>query len=288
MRKLIDGGHFFEGARWRDGHWYVSDLYAHHVLKIAPDGSSEVIAKVEQQPSGLGWLPDGSMLIVSMLDRKILRMMPGGLVQLHADIFDLTVSIANDMVTDNHGNSYVGNLGFDLFSGEAPRAADLVHVAPDGNARIVAKDLLFPNGMVVTPDGKTLIVAETFGGRLSAFTIAPDGSLSDRRIWASVGITPPWDSLETLGTTNIMPDGCAIDAEGCVWMADAMGGRVVRVAENKGIVEEIYAPDGLGLYSCALGGEKGNELLLCCAPDYDDVARKAKAEAALYVVRISG
>ncbi len=288
MKKLLGNGHFFEGARWREGHWWVSDLYAKTVLKISPDGISTVVATVDQQPSGLGWLADGTLLVVSMKDRRVLRVAADGSTSLHADIRDLTGSFANDMVTDVRGNAWVGNMGFDLFTGEAPRPADLVHIAPDGTARRAASDLLFPNGMVVTPDNRSLIVAETFGGRLTAFTIAPDGSLHDRRIWAQVGITPEWDSLESLGRTDLMPDGCALDEDGCVWMADAMNGRVLRVAEGKGIVGQIDAPNGMGLYSCAIGGRDGRDLLVCTAPDYDDVKRAAKAEAELHVMRIDG
>jgi sugar lactone lactonase YvrE len=286
MKQLLAGGHFFEGARWRDGHWWVSDLYAHTVLKIAPDGRSEIVARVAQQPSGLGWLADGTLLIVSMKDRRVLRLNADGTTALHADILALTGSLANDMATDGRGNAWVSNLGFDLFTGEAPRPADLVHIAPDGNARIAAEGLLFPNGMVVTPDNRTLIVAETFGGQLTAFTITDDGTLVDRRIWATVGITPQWDSLHTLGQTDIMPDGCALDDEGCVWMADAMNARVVRVAEDKGIIAEIRAPVGMGLYACALGGPNRTELLLCTAPDYDDVKRAQNREAVLFVTEL--
>jgi sugar lactone lactonase YvrE len=146
--------------------------------------------------------------------------------------------------------------------------------------------MLFPNGMVVTADDRTLIVAETFGGRLTAFTIANDGSLHDRRIWAQVGITPTWQSMHSLGQTDIMPDGCALDADGCVWMADAMGARVAQVAETGGIIGEVRAPEGMGAYSCALGGEDGRDLLICSAPDFDDAKRKARAEAVLFVTRI--
>jgi sugar lactone lactonase YvrE len=287
MRKLYGGGHFFEGARWRDGYWWVSDLYARQVLKISSDGAATAIAYVEQQPSGLGWLADGTLLVVSMKDRRVLRLGADGRTSVHADIYALTGSLANDLVTDRRGHAYVTNLGFDLFNGEKPRAAALVHIAPDGAAHIGAEDLLFPNGLVVSADGKTLIVAETFGGRLTAFSIAGDGSLHERRVWARVGITPSWDSLETLATADIMPDGCAIDPEGCVWMADAKGGRVVRVAENAGIVDEVRAPEGLGAYSCALGGPRLDQLLICAAPDYSDVARKAAAQAELYTVDLS-
>ena len=286
MRTLVTGGHFYEGARWHQGCWWVSDLYAHTVLRIAPDGTGTVVARVEQQPSGLGWLADGTPLVVSMLDRRVLRIGADGTTSVHADIKALTGGLANDMVTDARGNAWVSNLGFDFFAGEGPRPADLVHIAPDGVARIAAPDMLFPNGMVVTRDGGTLIVAETFGGRLTAFTIAPDGSLHDRRIWAQVGITPAWDSMHSLGQTDIMPDGCALDDEGCVWMADAMGGRVVQVAESRGIVRQIRAPAGMGAYACALGGADGRDLLICSAPDFDDGKRKAKAEAVLYLTRI--
>lgn len=285
MKTLISGGHFFEGARWHDGNWWVSDLYAHHVLKIAPDGTATVVARVEQQPSGIGWLPDGTPLVVSMIDRRVLRIAADDTTRLHADIRALTGGFANDMATDSRGNAWVSNLGFDFFAGEGPRPADLVHIAPDGTARVAAPAMLFPNGMVVTPDDRTLIVAETFGGRLTAFTIAPDGSLHDRRIWATVGITPAWDSMHSLGQTDIMPDGCALDADGCVWMADAMGGRVVKVAENVGIIDEVRAPAGMGAYSCALGGADGRDLLICSAPDFDDQKRKARPEAVLYLAR---
>jgi len=287
MRKLPVSGHYFEGARWRDGHWWVSDLYAPQVLKIAPDGTSTVVATVEQQPSGLGWLADGTLLVVSMKDRRVLRVQPDGTTRLHADILALTGSLANDMATDRRGHTYVSNLGFNLFIHEAPRMAAVVHVAPDGRADIAAADLLFPNGMVVTDDQKTLIVAETFGGRLMAFTIGADGSLSERRVWAQVGITPAWDSLDSLFKTDIMPDGCTIDAQGCVWMADAMGGRVVRVREGAGIIDEIRVPEGLGVYSCAVGGAKRDRLLICTAPDYDDVKCKAAKNAGLYEADLS-
>jgi sugar lactone lactonase YvrE len=287
MHKLLDNGHFFEGARWRDGCWWVSDLYAHHVLRITPEGEVNFVAHVEGQPSGLGWLPDGTLLVVSMKDRRVMRVDPDGSTRLHADIHDLTGSYANDMVTDARGNAYVGNLGFNLFIGEQPRPADLVHVAPNGTARIVAGDMLFPNGMVVTPDGKTLVVAETFGGQLTAFTIAPDGSLTDRRIWATVGIKPPWTSLDALLQTDIMPDGCSMDKQGCIWMADAMNGRAVRIAESVGIIDEIQAPEGLGLYSCAVSLSSDTKLLVCLAPDYHEENRKSKNEACLYSITIN-
>jgi sugar lactone lactonase YvrE len=286
MKTLLSGGHFFEGARWHHDFWYVSDLYARHVLRIAVDGTSEILATVPKQPSGLGWLPNGDLLIVSMKDRRLLRRDANGVLTEHANITSLTGSFANDMVTDGLGRAYVGNLGFNLFTGESPKSTTIVRVDPDGKAVIAADQMLFPNGMVVTPDNKTLIVAETFGARLTAFTIAADGTLYDRRIWATVGKAPSWDSLHTLGQTDFAPDGCTLDKEGCVWLADALNGRVARIAEGKGIVAEIKAPDGRGLYSCTLGGSNGRQLLICTAPDFDDTKRTAKAEAVLYTVEV--
>ncbi|MGQ0622168.1 MAG: SMP-30/gluconolactonase/LRE family protein [Panacagrimonas sp.] len=282
MKQLLDGGKFFEGPRWHEGHWYVSDLYQGHVLKITTRGEASVVAEVPQQPSGLGWMPDGSLLVVSMLDRKLLRRHPDGRLSQHADLVPYTGGLANDMVVDRHGRAYIGNLGFDLFGGGAPAHADIVMVETDGRCRIVADDVKFPNGMVITPDGRTLIVAETFGGNLLAFDIADDGSLSRRRDWARIGNTPSWESVGAMLQTSFAPDGLALDAEGHVWAADALNGRACRFAPGGAIGETVIAPNGWGLYSCALGGEDGKTLLVCVAPDFHDGHRKAKAEATLY------
>jgi sugar lactone lactonase YvrE len=286
MERLVEGGHFFEGARWRRGHWWVSDLYARHVLRIAPDGSQEVVARLDGQPSGLGWLPDGRLLIVSMEAMRIMRLETDGSLAVHAELRDHVGFWANDMIVDRRGRAYVSNMGFNLFVGAPPKPADLVCVAPEGTVRIVATNLLFPNGMVVTPDGRTLVVAESFGNRMSAFTIGEDGSLSDRRTFAEFGPPPSWASVEDFMMADFAPDGCALDAEGCVWVADALHNRVCRVAEGGEIRQELRTPEGLGIYSCALGGPDGHMLLMCAAPDFADTARKAKAEAVLYVHRV--
>jgi hypothetical protein len=286
MKKLLDGGHFFEGPRWHAGSWYVSDLFAHHVLKISVDGKAEIFATLPEQPSGLGWLPNGDMLVVSMKNRRVMRRSADGTLREHANITAQTDSFANDMVVDGLGRAYVGNLGFNLFVGDAPKPTALACVMPDGKAFVASAPLQFPNGLVVTPDNKTLIVAETFGARLSAFTIADDGTLHDQRVWAQCGTAPPWDSARTLGQTDFAPDGCVLDAEGCVWVADALNGRVVRVAEGKGIIASIKAPEGMGLFSCALGGKNGRQLLVCTAPDFDETRRTEKAEAILYTVEV--
>lgn len=287
MERFVDDGYFFEGARWRDGHWWVSDLYAHHVRRIAPDGTSQVVVQLDCQPSGLGWLPDGRLLIVAMQNMRLMRLESDGSLRRHAELANHLGFWANDMAVDPRGYAYISNLGFNMWIGEQPKPADLVCVAPDGTVKTVASELLFPNGMVVTPDGKTLVVAETFGNRMSAFSIGENGALSDRRIFAKFGPPPSWVSVEEFVKEDFGPDGCAVDAEGCVWVADALHNRICRVADGGAILEELKTPENFGIYSCALGGPDGHSLLMCTAPDYDQDARKAKAEAILYVERVA-
>jgi sugar lactone lactonase YvrE len=273
LRTLVDGGSFFEGPRWHDGRWWVSDFYRRTVFSIEPGGRAEAVLEVEGMPSGLGWMPDGSLLVVSMTDRRILRRRPDGAPAVHADLAEHVGGPLNDLVVDRSGRAYAGNFGFDLMAGEPPRPTVLVRVDPDGSAQIAAGGLRFPNGAVITPDGRTLILAETFGGRLSAWAIAPDGSLGDRRVWARPD-------------GRFSPDGCTLDAEGHVWAADAVGGRAARVAPGGAIVDEVRAPEGLEFFACQLGGEDGRTLLLCAAPDFDAHARRAAREAVLLTTTV--
>lgn len=285
LTTLLDGGHFFEGPRWRDGHWWVSDFYAHHVLKIAPDGTSQVVLEIDGQPSGLGWMPDGSMLVVSMTDGKLLRQTPDGTVTEHADFSAHVGGLANDMVVDSAGRAYVGSFGFDLMAGADPAPTSLVKVDPDGTVSVAATNMLFPNGAVITPDGATLIVGETLGCRYTAFDIGADGSLSNRRVWAQLAPTPTLGSLvDTMGQIAVGPDGCGLDAHGRIWMADAFGARAALVAQGGEILDEVTAPDGLGMYACAIGGDDGNTLLICCAPDFLEHNRLSATEAVLVTV----
>lgn len=284
---LVDGGTFFEGPRWRDGRWWVSDFYRHVVETVTPDGDVEQVLEVPGQPSGLGWLPDGSLLAVSMRDLALVRRHPDGEVTTHADLSGVLAHLANDMVVTADGHAYVGSFGFDLMAGEDPSTSRLAHVAPDGTVGVAAEDVAFPNGMVVTPDGSTLIVGETIGCGYTAFTIGPDGSLSDRRTWAQLAPRPTLGSFEeTLPQVTVAPDGCALDAEGAIWFADAMGARLVRVAEGGEFLEEQPAPGGGGVFACMLGGEDGRTLLACCAPDFAEDARAASREASLWTLQV--
>jgi sugar lactone lactonase YvrE len=232
-------------------------------------------------------MPDGSLLVVSMRDHRILRWTAETGATLHADVSEHCGGHLNDMVVDRDGRAYVGNFGFDLMAGADPAPAALIRVDPDGSASVAAEDLLFPNGSVITPDGQTLIVGETAGARYTAFTIADDGSLSDRRVWAQVAPTPELTTLaETLGQLQFGPDGCGLDAEGHIWAADEVGARCVRLAPGGAIVDEIRAPDGLDVFACMLGGDDGRTLLMCAAPDFGEEARSAAREAVLLTATV--
>jgi sugar lactone lactonase YvrE len=288
VETLLEGGHFFEGPRWRDGRWWVSDFYSRNVQAITPDGSAEEVVRFDGQPSGLGWMPDGTLLVVSMRDHKLLRVGADGSVSEHADVGEHCGGHLNDMVVDAEGRAYVGNFGFDLMAGADPQETVLVRVDPDGTVSVAAGGLRFPNATLITPDGRTMLVNETMAARISAFTIGADGSLSDHRIWAQVADTPPLTTMEEgLGLLHFAPDGGCLDAEGCVWAADALGNRCCRVAEGGEIVEELRAPDGLGIYACMLGGDDGRTLLMCAAPDFFEAPRKAAREAVLLTERVS-
>jgi sugar lactone lactonase YvrE len=243
---LLDGLAFAEAPRWHDGALWFSDFFLQQVLRVDAQGRCEVMAELPNQPSGLGWAPDGRLLVVSMLDHRLMRLDPGGLVTV-AELGAFATGPCNDMVVDARGGAYIGNFGFDLFAEPVVRrSAALVYVAPDGMARIVAEGLEFPNGAVITPDGRTLIVAETWGRRLSAFRIAADGSLHDRRVWAALD--------------KLAPDGICLDAEGAVWVASPRGNEFVRVREGGLITERIACAQQA--IACALGGVDGKRLFM--------------------------
>jgi sugar lactone lactonase YvrE len=227
------------------------------------------------------------MLVVSMLDRQLLRRYPDGRIERHADLSGLSAYPINDMVVDRHGRAFVATFGFDLFAGAKPEPGDILRVDPDGSAHVAADGLRFANGMVVSPDNSTLVVAETFGSRFSAFTVGADGSLTERRLWGQLGPEPSYESVETIVDTEFAPDGCVLDSEGHIWVADALHGRAARVAPGGEIVDEVRPPGGLGLYACTLGGTDGRSLLMCTAPSFADHERKAAKEAELYIHRVA-
>lgn len=282
---VLTGMTFLECPRWHEDRIWVVDFYSHRVLSAHEDGTDlRVEVHVPHQPSGLGWLPDGRLLVVSMRDARILRREHDGSLVTHAELRDHVGGHPNDMVVDGAGRAFVGNFGFDLMGGAPLATAVLLRVDPDGAVHRVAPGMWFPNGSVITDEG-VLLVGETFGNRVSAFDVAADGSLGVRRDWSRFGELPTATNVEgALGQLVVAPDGCCLDAEGALWIADAIGGRVVRVVEGGDIVDEVVV--GTGVYACMLGGADGRTLYICAAPDFHEDARSAANEATLVSVRV--
>mgnify|MGYP001817359875 FL=1 len=236
---LIDNLCFGEGPRWHDSALWLSDMHDRKVLKVQPDGSAETVVELpDDEPSGLGWLPDGDLLIVSMGKRQLLRF-DGHALKLHADLSNLASWHCNDMVVDAAGRAYVGNFGFDLHSGAEPKPAELIRVDPDGVATVEDDEVLFPNGTIITPDGKTLIVAESFGGHLTAFDIGADGSLSNKRLWAKL-------------PEGAIPDGICLDQQGGIWSASPTSNDCIRQLEGGEVTHRIELDRGA--FACMIGG----------------------------------
>jgi sugar lactone lactonase YvrE len=258
-RILADGLYFGEGPRWHDGRLWFSDFYDHQVKSLDASGAVRTELQIDDQPSGLGWLPDGRLLVVAMHRRQLLRIDPDG-VRVHADLSGVATYHTNDMVVDSNGRAYVGNFGFRLDQAVSERGVDsvladhpttqLARVDPDGKVHVAAPDMHFPNGMVITPDGRTLIVAETLAMRLTAFDIDLDGSLSNRRVWATLGMRAP--------------DGICLDANGHVWVANAIAPECVLVAPGGEILARVETAEPC--YACMLGGDDRRTLYIMSAP----------------------
>jgi sugar lactone lactonase YvrE len=224
-------------------------MHDHVVCRIDADGRKTVVAEVPQQPSGLGWLPDGRLLIVSMRDRSILVQNAHGL-ELWCDLSPLAKHDCNDMVVDALGRCWVGNFGFDLHAGDAMTTTELILVRGQHQAEVAASDLFFPNGSVITPDGRTLIVAETFAACLTAFDIEPDGQLSNRRVWAQLD--------------GAVPDGICLDMAGGIWVASPTSQECLRVIAGGEVTDRIKVEDEA--FACMLGGDNGRQLFILTAP----------------------
>jgi sugar lactone lactonase YvrE len=271
-RVLAEGIYFGEGPRWHDGRLWFSDFYAHAVKSVSPAGDLRTEFEIDDQPSGLGWMPDGSMLIVSMTKRQLLRRWPDGRIALHAELGGIADYHCNDMVVDAKGGAYVGNFGFNLDKELVARGAQsviadhptakLAYVSADGAVSVASEDMHFPNGPVITPDGRTLILGETLGGVLTAFDIGSDGKLSNRRVWAT--------------TLPRIPDGIALDADGAIWIANPIAPECARFAEGGELLEVIQTGDQ-PCYACMLGGEDGRTLFMLTAESSvaHEVSKKA-------------
>lgn len=253
LETLLGGRAFLEGPRWHDGALFVSDMHGFEVLRVTMDGSSEVVAALDGPPSGLGWLPDGRMLVVAMDERRVLRLEDGSLVE-HADCTDFAPNEINDMVVDRHGHAFVSQFGYDHHAGEKLKRAPVLCVDPDGSVRQATDALRMANGMVITADGHTLVVAESAGRRLLGFDLAEDGSLANERVWADL---PEGD----------YPDGICIDAEDAVWISGPASDRFVRVLEGGEVTDVVDVP-GRHAIACAIGGGDGHTLFCCTSPTH--------------------
>jgi sugar lactone lactonase YvrE len=272
---LVDGLAFPETPRWHDGRLYFSDMDDNQVKTVDLDGRTEVVAEVPTRPSGLGWLPDGTLLVVSMHERKVLKVGAGGSLSVHADLSGVAGFHCNDMVVDGQGRAYVGNFGWDP-RGEGPEVdTQLILVQPDGTVSQVGDPLTFPNGIVITADGGTLVVAESRGKRLTAFDVHSDGSLSHRRLFADLG--------------ESFPDGICIDSEGAVWAALIFDSVFARV-EDGGRVTDRVSCDPLRAYACMLGGLDGRTLFMCSASTSEpgDAAKLRQGRISTVTVDVAG
>ena len=270
-RVLVTGRGLVEAPRWHDGRLYFSDWTAGEVLAVDADGRTEVVARVASLPLCSAWLPDGRLLIVSSADGLLLRREPDGSLQTHAE---LGGPGWNDIVVDGRGNAYVNSVGFDMTTGEAVRPGHVVLVTADGTVRRVAGDLAFPNGMAVTADNATLLVAESYGPRLTAFAIGAGGELSGRRVFAEL---------------EDAPDGICVDAEGAVWSATVPGRRCVRVAEGGRVLQTVDVDRGC--FACALGGPDRRTLFVTAAewrPDLPELVPAGSGQVCSARVSVPG
>ncbi len=246
MRTLLTGLAFGESPRWHEDRLWVANWGTGEIVAVDLDGRSEVVARVPTMiPYCFDWLPDGRLLVVSGRENTVLRQEPDGSLVTHVDLSPLG-DVYNEIVVDGRGNAYVNGGGGDSVAGQSDGIGVIVLVTPDGEVRQVADQIAFGNGMAITPDGGTLIVAESYGKRLTAFDIAGDGSLANRRVWADLG--------------DGVPDGICLDADGAVWHADVPNRRCVRVREGGEVLQTITLDQGC--FACMLGGPDGRTLFL--------------------------
>ena len=271
---LAEGFKFLEGPRWHKDRIWMSDVVGRKVFTLDLLGKVDEVVAVPGMPSGLGFLPDGTPLVVSMEDRCLFRLEGGKLVR-HAALHSLVTGPPNDMIADEQGRAYVGGYGFDALAGEKFRPGNLVLVPPDGESRIVAEDLAGPNGTVILRNRALLVVAETHGRKLTAFDIAADGALSGRRVYADLG--------------EHLPDGICLDEGGGIWVASFSGGVFLRVLEGGAVSHRVDVTGRLAI-ACQLGGKDGRTLFcLTYAGTWEDVcAGRSRAAVEVAEVDVSG
>lgn len=242
---LLEGLKFPECPRWHSNKLWFSDMDDHKIFTVDMDGNLELVLEHPNLVAGLGWLSNDSLIFVSMVDRRLFKFKSGKISE-HADLTKLATFHLNDIVIDKKDRAYVGNFGFDYFNKAPFVPAEIIMVTPEGNAKVVVKDMAFPNGTVITPDDKTLIIAETFAARLTAFDIQDDGTLTNRRIWAKF--------------KSLAPDGICLDEKGGIWVSAPGRHRVVRVLEGGELTHIVKVENDA--YACILGGPDRNRLFI--------------------------
>ena len=267
---VAEGFAYAECPRWHDGRLWFSDQYGGSVVTLEPGGAPQEVLAVPGRPAGLGWTPDGRLLVVAMEEHRLL-VADHGHLEVLAELAAFHGGPSNDMVVDRQGRAYVGNIGFDYYAGQAPTPTVLTLVDLDGTVRVVAEDLLVPNGSVLSPDGSVLVVAESFGHRLTAFDVAADGGLSGRRSFAELG--------------DLVPDGICLDAAGAIWAATVAGG-IVRVEEG-GQVTDHVTTTRRHAYACVLGGPEGRTLYACTADADDPASALALRSSAIETLEVA-
>ena len=272
-RVLVSGLAFGEGPRWHAGRLWLSDMHDFQVVTVDLAGRLERVLRVEGRPSGLGWLPDGRLLVVSMEERKLYRF-DGRSLETHADLSGFASHEINDLVVDGDGLAYVSQFGYAFSSGGEFRKTEILLVTPDGKVRVAARDLAFPNGMVITPDGRRLIVGESFGARLTGFERAADGTHGDRRHFPKL--------------SGAEPDGICLDAEGCVWVASPISRECLRVREGGEVAEKVRTETQA--IACMLGGEDRRTLFILTSEGIDpaECARRRSARVEFARVDVPG
>ncbi|WP_175472136.1 MULTISPECIES: SMP-30/gluconolactonase/LRE family protein [unclassified Curtobacterium] len=273
---VVTGIRFPEGNRWRAGRLWYSDMHTGEVFSVDPsaDDAPRCEARVDGQSSGLGWLADGRLVVSAMESRTIVAVESDGSTSVFADLSSVESSLVNDLVVDDAtGRTYIGAFGYDLYGGEELRPGPLWVVEPDGSARLAADGLVFPNSANVLPGTRTLVVSETWGGRLTAFDIEADGSLTGRRTWATL-------------PEGVTPDGSTVDAEGAIWVCSVDTGEFLRVVEGGEVTDRIDAP-GRCAVDCALGGDDGRTLYLATADSYDPATTARTHDGRISAVRVA-
>ena len=287
-RVIRDGLTFPEGIRWHEERLWFSDMYAHRVVSMLEDGGDlKVEAALPAVSIGIDWLPDGRLLVTQWEPPSVVRREHDGSLVVHGDLSGVCKSKPNDMIVLPDGNVIVGCMGFDIHNNADFETAPLMRISPAGEVTVVGESSYFPNGCALLDDGRSLVVAESFGNRISQYDIGADGSLNNRRDWASFGPIPSATTLnDRYQQMVVAADGISkSDAEGGIWVADFTSDRAVRVMPGGAIVDTVTVTGGLNCFAPALGGADGRTLFLCAAPGDYDPARDAP-QGTIQVLRV--